>query len=230
MKKNRHEKKLNNKGVALVTVIVVISFISVLATVILYSSGINFAMKTTDIKTKISFYDAETAMEQLKAYFDSETSKAFETAYTDTLKNYGNWGDGNGRESHYKTMFFNELQANLTKELADSGCADMMEFLNSKVDSKYFGTISFTTDAGAGAYDFSHIGEGYALFKGVQICYTTDNGYTTMISTDFLINLPEQNWAAEYSEKNTAPANAKDVLDLDVKMTDYVKYYNWTKK
>lgn len=229
MKKIKPEK-MNNRGVALVTVIVVISFISVLATVILYSSGMNFAMKTTDIKTKISFYDAETAMEQLKAYFAGETSKAFQEAYTDTLKNYGNWGNGNGRESHYKTLFFQNLQTNITKELADSGCADMTAFFNSIVDPKYAGTISFTAEAGSGAYDFSKTGDGYALFKGVQISYTTDNGYTTIISTDFLINLPEQNWSAEYSEKNTAPANAKDVLDLDVKMTDYVKYYNWTKK
>lgn len=64
MEEKKSYGKLNNDGAALVTVIVVITFISILATVILYSSGMNFAMKTTDIKTKVSFYDAETAMEQ----------------------------------------------------------------------------------------------------------------------------------------------------------------------
>ena len=228
MKKTRQNKKMNNQGVALVTVIVIISFISVLATVVLYTSGINFAMKTTDIKTKVSFYDTETAMEQLKAYFTGEASKAFETAYAETLTNYGNWGNGTGRESHYKATFFSTLQANLTKELADSGCADMTAFLNTKVDPKYAGMITLSP-GGTGTYDTSKVGEGYVLFKGVQIVYT-ENGYTTKITTDFLINLPEQNWAAEYSEKNSAPAHAEDILDLDLKMTDFVKYYNWSKQ
>ncbi len=228
MKKAGQNIKLNNQGVALVTVIVIVSFISVLATVVLYTSGINFAMKTTDIKTKMSFYDTETALEQLKAYFTGEASRAFETAYTETLTNYGNWGNGTGRESHYKATFFDTLQANLTQELADSGCADMITFLNTKVDPKYAGMITFSPD-GTGTYDTSKIGEGYVLFKGVQIVYTED-GYTTRITTDFLINLPEQNWAAEYSEKNSVPSNASDILDLDLKMTDFVKYYNWSKQ
>lgn len=228
MRKAKQNEKLNNQGVALVTVIVIISFISVLATVVLYTSGINFAMKTTDIKTKVSFYDTETAMEQLKAYFTGEASKAFETAYAETLTNYGNWGNGVGRESHYKATFFATLQANLTQELADSGCADMTAFLNTKVDPKYAGMITLSPE-GTGTYDTSKVGEGYVLFKGVQIVYT-ENGYTTKITTDFLINLPEQNWAAEYSEKNSAPAHVEDILDLDLKMTDFVKYYNWSKQ
>lgn len=228
MEEKKTYGKLNNDGAALVTVIVVITFISILATVILYSSGMNFAMKTTDIKTKVSFYDAETAMEQLKAYFVGETSKAFETAFTDTMMNYGTWGSGTGRESHYKDLFFNTLQLNLAAEFTASGCADMTEFLNSKVDPKYSGAISFSTE-GTGAYDISKVGEGYVLFKGVQIWYT-ENGYTTKITTDFLINLPEQNWAAEYSEKAATPAGYDDVTVKDVKMTDYVKYYNWQKQ
>lgn len=226
MNKKVPNKKMNNQGAALVTVIVVITFISVLATVILYTSGMNFAMKTTDIKTKISFYDAETAMEQLKAYFAGEASLAFEEAYTDTLKNYGNWGNGIGRESHYKDKFFDTLQLNLSAELAASGCADMTEYINTIVSPEYAGLITIT---GTGSYDTTHVGEGYVLFQGVEICYT-ENGYTTKLSTDFLVNLPEQNWAAEYSEKTSLPASAEDVMVKDLKMTDFIKYYNWTKK
>lgn len=229
MEQQIYQSKLNNKGAALVTVIVIISFISILATVVLYTSGINFAMKTTDIKTKKSFYDTETAMEQLKAYFVGEATKAFESAYTDTLVDYGNWYNGDSRESHYKASFFNALQNNLNNDLAASGM-DMQAFINSKVDPKYNGMITFSsTVPGSGAYDMTTIGNGYVLFKGVQICYT-ENGYTTKITTDFMISLPEQNWAAEHSEKNAVPVKAEDTADLDIKITDYVKYYNWTKQ
>ena len=223
MKKQKSGKKINNQGAALVTVIVVITFISILATVVLYSSGMNFTMKTTDIKTKVNFYDAETAMEQLKSYFAGEASKAFETAYYDTLKNYGNWGNGNGRESHFKSAFFSALQSNFSKELTDSHLS-ITDFINSKVSAEYAGTITVT---GTG-YDVSTIGDGYVLFKGVVMEYTKD-GYTTRISTDFLINVPDQNWAAEYSEKASLPSS-DDILNKDLEMTEFVKYYNWTKK
>ena len=38
--------KLNNAGSAIVTVLVVVTFITILATVLLYISGLNYQMKT----------------------------------------------------------------------------------------------------------------------------------------------------------------------------------------
>ncbi|MDE6673474.1 MAG: hypothetical protein K2K19_01485, partial [Acetatifactor sp.] len=58
------QRKRNNAGSAMVTVLVVIVVISILATVMLYLSGSNFQMKVTDFRTKESFYQAETTVEE----------------------------------------------------------------------------------------------------------------------------------------------------------------------
>ena len=55
-----------NKGSTLVTVVVVVAFMSILATIILYLAGENYKTKAIDQKTKDSFYDAEVVVEQIK--------------------------------------------------------------------------------------------------------------------------------------------------------------------
>ena len=69
MIKNRNitRNKLNNKGSALVTVVIVIAFITILATLILYLSVMNFQMKANDYRTKESFYGAEIPLEEIKS-------------------------------------------------------------------------------------------------------------------------------------------------------------------
>lgn len=59
------KRKRNNAGSAIVTVLVVVTFITILATVLLYISGMNFQMKVTDYRTKESFYQAEVLAEEL---------------------------------------------------------------------------------------------------------------------------------------------------------------------
>ena len=220
--------KLNNQGAALVTVIVIVSFISILATVILYSSGMNFTMKTTDIKTKISFYDAETAAEQLKAYFAGEASKAFETAYADTLTHCGIYVDATGREAYFKNAYFNALQESLTDEFNAfnvSTTETMQSFLRTKVSEKY---REYITVSSGTTYDTSDIANGYVLVKGIEIVYTDDN-YTTKIYTDILIGLPEQNWEVVQSQKNGVPSY-DEITNQDLKITSCIKYFNWEKR
>ncbi|MDE6518408.1 MAG: hypothetical protein K2L18_11285, partial [Acetatifactor sp.] len=67
MRSTAGKSKLNNDGSAIVTVLVVVAFITILATIMLYVSGMNFQMKVADYRTKESFYQAETPVEELRA-------------------------------------------------------------------------------------------------------------------------------------------------------------------
>ncbi len=60
-------KKINrdNKGSALIVCIIVLLFVSILATVILYMSGVNYRMKKTDMYSKYAFYAAEEPLERM---------------------------------------------------------------------------------------------------------------------------------------------------------------------
>ena len=53
------KQKQNNAGSAIVTVLVVVTFVTILATVLLYISGMKFQMKVADYRTKESFYQAK---------------------------------------------------------------------------------------------------------------------------------------------------------------------------
>lgn len=111
MKKRRtvKQRKRNNTGSAMVTVLVVIAFISILATVMLYLSGANFQMKTTDFRTKESFYQAETTVEELRAQLVKDVEIAFAKAYTATVSEYSGMGDMATRESNFRQHFCDEM-------------------------------------------------------------------------------------------------------------------------
>ena len=83
--------KLNNKGSAIVTVLIVIIFVSILATTILYLAGRNARMKATDRQTKESFYETERTMEEIKAGLVRISSLAYEDAYRRVISEYASY-------------------------------------------------------------------------------------------------------------------------------------------
>ncbi|MDE5803475.1 MAG: hypothetical protein K2I22_11205 [Lachnospiraceae bacterium] len=226
--------KLNNTGSAIVTVIVVVTFISILATTILYMSGMNFFMKMTDLRTKESFYDGEMALEEIKAALMAEASKACEEAYTKVVINYAAT-DGATRYSLFQNEFLNTLEANWqakTHNAADPSAPFSYEtVLQEIVDEKYRSGISLEASIlNAGSLEV-HGDEGYALIRGVTLQYTDADGYTTVISTDYLIMTPKLNWGVDGSKTEWASGEgAAQLVRSDIDMSEYVQYYNWVKK
>ena len=79
------KKKVNkngNAGSTLVTVVVVVAFLSILATIMLYVSGQNYKTKLIDQRTKASFYEAEEVIELLKTRLVVEVAAASEPAFS----------------------------------------------------------------------------------------------------------------------------------------------------
>lgn len=101
--------KLNNAGSAIVTVLVVVTFITILATVLLYISGLNYQMKVTDYRTKESFYQAETPVEELRAQLAKDVQIAFAKAYAAAMSEYAGLGAEGTREANYRQRFCDEL-------------------------------------------------------------------------------------------------------------------------
>ncbi|MBQ8879067.1 MAG: hypothetical protein IJ029_10095, partial [Lachnospiraceae bacterium] len=54
-----------NKGAAIVLVIVAMALVSIFAATIMWMALVNYRMKATDRKVKESFYSAETVFEQI---------------------------------------------------------------------------------------------------------------------------------------------------------------------
>lgn len=231
-KRKSRRGKLNNAGSAIVTVIVVVAFVSILATTILYVSGMNYYMKMTDLKTKQSFYEAETALEEIKAALAIEVSAAGKEAYTHVMINYAA-ADGYSRYSLFENKFFEVLYDNWESRRGDPAAPlTYLQVLAGMVDPQYQAGLSLDgAVADAGSIDLSHRSEGYALLRGVILQYTDANGYTTMITTDYIITVPEMNWGVDQSKVDWADGYEPSKLERGtVDVTEYVKYYNWIKK
>ncbi len=113
IKKLLMKKKVNkngNAGSTLVTVVVVVAFLSILATIMLYVSGQNYKTKLIDQRTKASFYEAEEVIELLKTRLVVEVAAASEPAFSRTSMDYIQSNDENIRSDIYFVHFRTEME------------------------------------------------------------------------------------------------------------------------
>lgn len=216
---------MNNKGAALVTVIVVVAFLSIIGTIILYASGTNFYMKTTDMKTKENFYDGERGFEEFKGLLMKDVNTAFENGYYQAMITYANAGNGDTREATFASTFFDDF-ANLFRANRDN--------YKSNLEAKYAGsnvTLTFTNP------DFQkETGSERRILHGVEYSYTDPaTGYNTVISTDIVLIAPELDWSVSKSEGAYVAGEDATFLpsndpDARFKLTKYLYFENWTKK
>ena len=81
-------KKMNDKGSAIVVVIIAMTFIGILASVLMYMSLLNYQMKVNNLKAKDNFYSAETVLDQIRLGMQEEVSDSLKEAYQKVLVNY----------------------------------------------------------------------------------------------------------------------------------------------
>lgn len=224
--------KMNNRGSAIVTVIVVIAFMAILATTVLYLSSVNYRMKREDLKTKQGFYEAETALEELRGALMVESSRACDAAYKRVASNYAST-DPYTRYATFQDVYFQTLEGNWRKKLLNA--ADPAnpytyeQVLQHLVSNKYASSVHVNASvADAGELDLSHSADGYAILPGVKLVYTDDQGYVTIIETDFLLTVPKFNFGSDASLTTENGDVSKDRTDIS--MAEYVQYYNWVKK
>lgn len=223
MRRLKNKLKLNNAGAALVTVIVVIAFVSVMVTVLLYSASINYYMKTTDMRIKNNFYSTETALEQIRAALVDLAGDAYEESLNNCMVNYGMNATAGVGNSTFNSEFVGNFQTVWTNTL---GSYTIEEYLKSLVDNVY--SSGLTCSGGLELHET----EGYVILKGVKIWYLND-GYESYIETDYIIKAPEIDLDIQASATNWDPADtdhdkAKTRKELD--LVTCVNYYNWVKK
>ena len=101
MKKFRRD----NSGSALIVCIIVLLFVSILATVILYMSGVNYRMKKTDMFSKYAFYAAEEPLERMQSNLIIPMSVAFNDSYKVCNTIYDFRATSEARRREFYTQF-----------------------------------------------------------------------------------------------------------------------------
>ncbi len=220
MRYKTNKQKRKNAGSAIVTVLVVVTFITILATVLLYISGMNFQMKVTDYRTKESFYQAEIPAEELRSQLIKDVEIAFAEAYTAAVSEYSGLSDAGNREANYRQHFCDELYRIWMQRcgiVAGGTDLDWNHGITSVLLSEATGStwsidrdgkgvlVSVATDgywkvdvAGTTLDTANGVSNGQIVLKGVTFTYDSPNHYSSIISTDYCITIPYVNWSETY--------------------------------
>lgn len=216
-------RKLNNAGAALVTVIVVIAFISVVATVLLYSSSVNFLMKTADMKIKGNFYDAETTLEEIRAALVVRVSDAYKVAYRETMKDYTSEGSADAREELFKRKFAEEFQKKWNEDNT-YGVSNTLKFLQDMVEEVRKNDLKESNPE----LEVEEA-DGRIILRNIRVEHANGE-YISIIETDFIIRAPEVSWNVSVSATSWAPGDdAGALVRKEIDMVNSVNYLNWRK-
>ena len=216
MTAKRNHRQLNNSGSAIVTVLIVIIFVSILATTILYLAGRNMKMKATDRDTKESFYETEKTMEEIKAGLARVASQSYEDAFMRVMSEYASYNEA-GRKALFCEVF-TESFINRWRTLAN-GCADLA------TDTSAVTGTPVPDPYGASGLDESDKASGKLYIRGVEVKDTLDR-YTTVIRTDFAIVCPEVSFDVNFD--TSVPDAPSSISSINI--NDCVKYINWEKR
>lgn len=216
MKKTKTKKEFNsglfgnNNGSTLITVVIAISFVTILTAIILSTSVMNYRMKAVDRHAKDNFYYAEKALNDIYNGIGQETQIISAQKYDAYFKKPGDsYAEVKLAESNYRKAFLSEVMTNytnlptnpsgidrfiVTKDVTNKIASVKVNSVNEIKYQKKDGVTDVTDAADA---DRVKIG-------GVEIWSTDTEGNTSIISTDIIINCP-----------------STDFLGANVDVTDY---------
>lgn len=232
--KKSKRKKMNNDGSAMIMIIVVILFVTLLATTLLYISSMNYQIKQTDYRNKLSFYSGETYLETMKAALMQDVSEAATKAYNDTMSQFISLPTDNMRRAVYYENFMDNLIATngiwVTRGAWSSwanGLAGESVFTFTEDQNPGNGSVN---DTWSDIVDARNKTNGYLVLRGICVSYTNSDGYMTQITTDIYVQAPQFDWSVD-SAIMSGGAPDSDLLEKkEIDISDCVKYVNWEKQ
>lgn len=191
-------KKRNDKGAALVMVIIAIAFIGMLVGMVLYMAYCNYLMKANDTQAKDNFYSAEYALDVIHAGLQMDISEAMSEAYVMAMK------DSAGKESadvelDFQQIFVTKMQQKLsyndgvTVDLTKWSLDHLKNFWvkNGMAPASMAGETGPYLEA-EGGDNLLTIADGntYLTLSNLKIVYTDTKGFVSIITTDLRVKVP----------------------------------------
>lgn len=220
MIKKHLQRRKNNKGAALVMVIVSIAFIGMLVAMILYMSYANYIMKGTDKRTKDNFYSAEYALDVINAGIQTDISAEMSKAYVYVMQNSQGMSDSD-MSVNFRQRFMSNMLAKVQQSSTETGTWKY-EYLRDKwkenpndtdpnaptiFEIRSAGAPPQTKDGAvclepADPADRKLVTDNASYFelRGVKITFTDKNGYVSVIRTDIRVDVPNLDFAMSSSK------------------------------
>ena len=179
----------NNKGSAIVMVLVAIAFVSVIGSMVMYSTFYNYKMKVTDRKAKDSFYSAQLAMEEINEGLKKVAVQVFSETYQENMQLYAS-----GSSVDINKNLVKDYKKKLTETLAVGG--GITDQYKTSVFQEFITEEHRATSKDAqGAFvdsdtcSLMDYNDGIRV-KDLRVTYTDEQGYVSIIETDFLLACP----------------------------------------
>ena len=217
-------KQTDDKGSAMVVVIIAMAFIGILASVLMYMSLLNYQMKANNLQAKDNFYSAETVLDEIRVHMEEQVSTSLGDAYTQILVNYDDTSVSE-KESKLRYAFLNSMQkAYKCSDTASLNYYDLKKLFDSLSPEVQKNTELQTGD-GVNSYTIRMVngvmqtmgtnGSGVAVgdlpkgqltlftdglsFQKLKVIYTNANGYVSVIQTDIRVKMPDMSFAQAVS-------------------------------
>lgn len=198
LKKERMRR--DDRGSAIVIVIIAMAMIGVLATSMLWMAYMNYMIKAADIHNKNSFYTAEEVVEQILTGLRRESAAAVGAAYRETLANWDSLGTENNRFRAFAIAYLDTLIETLKKG-ADSAHYDR-DKLKAYVDAASFsggdaGVDAVSWDRGAKEGEpakdpvMELANNNSIILKNIYVACTDDKGRLSIVQTDICLDVPK---------------------------------------
>lgn len=186
----RHrDLRQDNRGSAIVIVIIAMALIGILVSAILWSAYMNYMIKLADVRNKNSFYSAETVMEQIMAGMQHEASAAVTLSYQDVMKNWEFDENETNRFNRFGTTYLDTLVKNLTDPLKGTGFYSL-KVLQDFVDDDLFAGVDVTVWESS-SRRMELVNNASLVLHDIKVSYTDENGYVSIINTDICIDVPK---------------------------------------
>lgn len=201
----------DNRGSAMVMIIVIIAFIAILVSVLMFVSFSGYQMRAVDRRGKDNFYTAETVLDEINVGLQGEISLALSKAYSEVMNNFSLYHSAGARNKALHTIYYDELQKQLQEDSSKPNnyrITKLRGYLSADSRGNGDGTRDSFLSGGAtyGAIVESNleipteqykmdINSSRLILKDLKVSYVDRSGYISIISTDIRITLPSLNFS-----------------------------------
>lgn len=198
--KNRRD----DRGSAIVIVIIAMAMIGILATTMLWMAYMNYMIKVADVRNKNSFYTAEEVVEQIMSGLRRESAEAVGVAYRDVLANWDNLESEEARSNVFMTTYLDTLVEKLKHPSYGPAYYDR-SILAGYVDGYVDDTSGFTSlnvdfDAWKwgnalaepeGRAEMEIVNNNSIILKNIYVSCTDAEDRVSIVRTDICLDVPK---------------------------------------
>lgn len=195
----------DNRGMSLVTVIIIIAFVSILVSTIMMTSLVNVKMKQVNKNAKDTFYSAEQVLDEISVGLQRYVSDALGAAYKDVLVNYTSYPTEQKRailQTNYYENLWSYLQTDSTHQYYDLNT--IRSFVKPSTmwrgaDDTGYGAIIVAGTSESDIHEDKGVMQTFdnkgVVLKDLRVYYKDSKGYVSVIQTDIRLDFPDFEFA-----------------------------------